>query len=88
MPASLCGCVGFRPSTERYSNQGVICLSWTGDTAGILARTVDDIALLDRVCSKDNVAPPEFVDLQGLRLGIPRTGFYDDLDTETAKVIS
>ena len=88
MPASLCGCVGFRPSTGRYSNQGVICLSWTRDTAGILARTVDDIALLDRVCSKDNVAPPEFVDLQGLRLGIPRTGFYDDLDTETAKVIS
>ncbi len=88
MPASLCGCVGFRPSTGRYSNQGVICLSWSRDTAGILARTVDDIAFLDQVCSEDSLAPPESIDLQGLRLGIPRTGFYDDLDPGTAEVMN
>jgi indoleacetamide hydrolase len=87
MPASLCGCVGFRPSTGRYSSQGVMCLSWTRDTAGVLARTVDDIILLDQICSQDEVTSTEILDLKGIRLGIPRTGFYDDLDPRTEQVM-
>ncbi len=52
IPAALCGCVGLRPSFGRYSSAGVIPLTWTRDTPGPLARTVDDLILLDSVCAK------------------------------------
>jgi aspartyl-tRNA(Asn)/glutamyl-tRNA(Gln) amidotransferase subunit A len=41
VPASLCGVVGFKPTTGAIATKGVIPLSWTLDTVGILASRVD-----------------------------------------------
>ena len=87
LPAALCGVVGFRPSTGRYSGAGVIPISHTRDTAGPIARTVADVRLLDAAMA--GVAPTAPVeapveDPRGLRLGVPRAGFYDDLDPAVA----
>lgn len=49
VPAALCGCVGFRPSIGRHSTDGFIPVSPMFDTAGILARAVEDIVMLDEV---------------------------------------
>jgi aspartyl-tRNA(Asn)/glutamyl-tRNA(Gln) amidotransferase subunit A len=46
IPASLCGIVGFKPTSGRVSLQGVVPLSWNLDHAGPMARTVTDAALL------------------------------------------
>jgi aspartyl-tRNA(Asn)/glutamyl-tRNA(Gln) amidotransferase subunit A len=83
VPASLCGLVGIRPTVGRISRAGVVPLSWSYDTVGPLARTVEDAAVVlgalaghdpdDPVSSDRPVAdyrPPDDVKVRGLRLGL------------------
>jgi len=86
IPAALCGIVGLRTTAGRYSLSGVVPLSHTRDTVGPMARSISDLVLLDTVITgaTDSVHP---VALKGLRLGVPRGYFYDNLDSELAPVI-
>jgi mandelamide amidase len=87
IPAALCGVVGFRPTLDRYSQAGVIPLSHTRDTIGPIARSVADIALLDEVCA--NAALEAFdKPLEEIRIGVPATYFYDNLDFELEAVVA
>jgi amidase len=45
-PSSICGIVGIKPTVGLLSRAGVIPISHTQDTAGPMARTVTDAALL------------------------------------------
>ena len=45
-PASYCGIVGLKPTVGLISRSGVIPISKTQDTAGPMARTVEDAAIL------------------------------------------
>ena len=47
VPAAFNGLVGFRPSCGRYPGDGVFPLSRTLDSVGTIARSVEDILLLD-----------------------------------------
>jgi aspartyl-tRNA(Asn)/glutamyl-tRNA(Gln) amidotransferase subunit A len=49
IPATLCGCVGLKPTWSRVSRHGVIPLSYTLDHVGPITRTVRDAALMLRV---------------------------------------
>ena len=40
-PASYCGVVGFKPSFGLLPTAGMKCFSWSLDTVGLFARTVD-----------------------------------------------
>lgn len=82
IPASYCGIVGFRPTVGRWPGAGVVPLSPTRDTVGPLAKSVAEVALVDSVVTGTPVPPP--ADLRGLRLGVPRDGFYSDLHPEVA----
>lgn len=46
IPAALSGCVGFKPTRGRVPLDGVLPLAPSLDHLGVLARTVDDAALL------------------------------------------
>jgi len=85
VPAALCGIVGFRPSTGRWSQAGIVPISHTRDTPGPMARSVADCALLDGVVTG---APSEAaaVRLKGLRIGVPRKHFWENLDTELGAI--
>ena len=85
IPAALCGIVGFRPSTGRWSQAGIVPISHTRDTAGPMTRSVADCALLDGVVTGSTEAPA--VSLKGLRLGVPRGHFWENLDTEVAALM-
>jgi Asp-tRNA(Asn)/Glu-tRNA(Gln) amidotransferase A subunit family amidase len=87
VPASLCGIVSFRPSTLRWPQAGIVPISHTRDTAGPMARNVADCVLLDGVVTggPSEVTPAA---LAGLRLGVPRRYFWDNLDVETAEILS
>ena len=46
VPSSLCGTTGLKTTVGRVSRYGVYPLSWTLDSVGPLARTVEDVALI------------------------------------------
>lgn len=50
-PASATNLVGFRPSTGLLSRGGIIPVTETQDTAGILTRSVSDAAILLDICA-------------------------------------
>ena len=87
IPAALCGCVGFRPTHGRYSQAGVIPISHTRDTIGPFARSVADIELLDGICAGEPLDAVE-KPIEELRIGVPATYFYDDLDYELEIVVA
>lgn len=80
-PCALNGCVGFRPTVGRYSQQGITPISHSRDTAGPMARSVEDVLLLDQVITGlDPVVPPLAATI---RLGVP-VQFWQDLDPDVA----
>jgi indoleacetamide hydrolase len=85
-PASFCGVVGFRPTAGRYAVSGVVPRALSHDSIGWMARASGDIALLDS-CSGSPLPPIDSISLRGLRLGVPRAYFYENLNPEVAPVI-
>ena len=61
-PAAYCGVCGFKPTTGSYDLTGVMGLSDSLDTLGILARDPRDLALADAVLRQINLAPPPVFD--------------------------
>ena len=100
IPAALCGIVGLKPTYGRVSAFGVTPLSWTLDSVGPMTKSVEDAALMfkamigadpgDRTTLDEPPfeIPPFSDDVKGMRLGIPREWFYDDIDGEIAEAIS
>ena len=86
IPSALCGTVGLRATVGRYPAQGIVPLAHTRDTAGPMARSVADLVLLDSVITGEN-APLSPAALKGVRLGVPRSYFYKDMDSTLAPVI-
>ena len=87
VPASLSGVVGFRPTTLRWPQDGIVPISHTRDTAAPIARCVADCALLDGIVTggPTSLTP---INLEGLRLGVPRGHFWDDLDAEVEAILA
>jgi mandelamide amidase len=87
IPAAHCGLAGLRPSLGRYPSDGIVVLCPTRDTAGVMTRTVRDLALLDAaiVQCETRFSP---LRLDEIRLGVPPSYFNEDLDPETAEFAS
>ncbi|TCU73583.1 mandelamide amidase [Bradyrhizobium sp. R2.2-H] len=83
VPAALNGCASLRPTVGRYPQDGIAPISHTRDTAGPMAATMADVALLDRVIAGGDPVLP--ADLKLVRIGIARTMLANlDGDTEAA----
>lgn len=85
-PCSLAGIAGFRPSFQRYPGAGVMPVTPTRDSVGIMANSLEDLALLDATLSGERPVS-EVVDLAGIRFGRPRGDYYRVMDDRTAAVI-
>ena len=94
-PSSLCGVVGLKPTLDLVSVRGVVPLSKSLDHVGPITRTVSDAALVLRAIMRhsDEQRPlPDFSGgsieaISGLRIGVPREYFYDDLDPEVRAAV-
>ncbi|VTU37280.1 Mandelamide hydrolase [Variovorax sp. PBL-H6] len=80
IPCAFNGCAALRPTVGRYSQQGIVPISHTRDTAGPMALSVADLALLDRVIAGGTPVVP--ADLKRVRLGVAKA-FYANLDEDT-----
>lgn len=100
LPAMACGIVGLKPTFGRVSRRGTWPLSWSLDHMGPMARTVEDLALaLEVIAGPDPEdpwcapAPAESFtrDLErgvrGLRVGVPRRVFFDDLAPDVGRAV-
>jgi len=99
-PSALCGCVGLKPTYGRVSSRGVIPLSQSLDHVGPLSASVEDAAIvLQAIAGYDpadmssaEVSVTDYVTVlkkgaKDLRVGVPRTYFFDDLDPEVASAM-
>ena len=97
LPAAFCGVVGLKPTYGRVSTRCVIPLSWSLDHVGTIGATVSDAAILlqaiagydpkDTICA--DVPVTDYVaalreNPKPLRVGVPRSFFFEDLDPEIA----
>jgi aspartyl-tRNA(Asn)/glutamyl-tRNA(Gln) amidotransferase subunit A len=88
VPASFCGIVGLKPTYGRLSTRGVMPLGFTLDHIGPLTRTVRDSAIaFYAMLGRSGYVPPERVDLQGLRLGVPENFFFDRVQPEVTAAV-
>lgn len=83
IPAALNGVYSLRPTMGRYAQEGVTPISHTRDTVGPLARSVEDLIILDSVITGENELVPSKA-LNTLRIGVPRSYYYENLDPEMA----
>lgn len=95
LPSALCGIVGMKPTLGRVSKYGVFPLSSTLDHVGPMTRGIRDNAiLLGAIASQDTSDPETFTPLgenfgrhigesiQGMKIGIPDSYFFEYLDPE------
>ena len=70
IPGALCGIVGYKPSRQRIPTTGAFPLSYSIDSIGPIARSVEACARADAVMANETYVPLEPVSLNGLRIGV------------------
>lgn len=84
IPAALCGCVGLKPTYGLLSTRGIVPLAPTLDTAGPLARTVEDarraLEALTGLRYRER-APKRLV------IGVPAHYVFDRVDAEVESCV-
>lgn len=100
IPAALCGIVGLKTTVGQVSRAGVFPLSWTLDSVGPLARSVEDAALVyqamrgrDPLDASTRDAQPQDVltgmqdGIRGLRLAFAESVFWDSTEPQIAQAV-
>jgi aspartyl-tRNA(Asn)/glutamyl-tRNA(Gln) amidotransferase subunit A len=96
LPASLCGVSGLKPTYGLNSRYGITAMASSFDCPGVFANFVEDIAVLTQITagidshdatSSNNPVPNytallDKVDLKGLKIGLPKEYFTDDINSE------
>ena len=90
IPASMTGVVGQKLTRGRWSTTGVVPLSTTLDTVGLLARSVADLAFAYHAIdpySAGDPPPPPTRDLADLRVGVPTSTIWEETAVDVAAVV-
>src|ERR1700734_1145478 len=85
IPAAFNGIVGFKPTQRRVPLDGGVPLSFSLDSFGPLARTVNCCAVLDAVLADETFLPLQPRPIKGMRLAVPTTLVLDELEDAVAK---
>ncbi|MDO8976226.1 amidase [Reyranella sp.] len=85
-PAAYCGVVGYKPTFGDFSRVGIKMQCHSVDTLGLMARTLDDIALFRAAVLK---LPPVRIDrdIGRPRIGVCRSPVWDKAEPETKALI-
>ncbi len=85
-PAAYCGVIGYKPTYGDFNRVGIKMQCHSVDTLGLMARTLDDIALFRAVVL---ALPPVAIDrgVTAPRIGFCRTPLWDDASTDTKALL-
>lgn len=84
-PSSYCGIFGYKPTYGRINRAGLKFAAEGVDTLGWMARSLQDIALIDAVLSDELVT--ELQPLPSLRIAVCRTYMWDKALPETRHAV-
>jgi aspartyl-tRNA(Asn)/glutamyl-tRNA(Gln) amidotransferase subunit A len=87
IPAALCGLVGFKPTAARIPLAGALPLSMSLDSIGPLGHSVKCCRILDAVLSDRPSDDAPAVSLQDLRIAVPTTRVFDDIDDHVSRTV-
>ncbi len=76
IPAAACGVVGLKPTFGAIPLDGEVAGTSSINHAGVLARSVDDVAFVFQILAEQSIAE---VDTSGFVLGVPENFFFDDI---------
>jgi amidase len=85
-PASFCGVFGYRPTYGEHRLHGVMEASGSLDTLGVLARSVEDIALYRDVLLGVSPQPIQTL-IHPPRIGLCRSHVWDQIEPGTRKLV-
>jgi len=86
-PASFCGCVGYRPTWGDLRCHGVMEAAGSLDTLGLIARSVEDVALYRDVLLGVAPQPLAAPGTDAPRIGFCRTPFWSRCEPATQKLL-
>ena len=99
-PASFCGVFGLKPTYGRVSRYGLMAMASSLDQVGVLAKSIDDLAiLLAGIEGRDSLdstsvdlmfsseTPVKNISLANINIGIPKEYFIKGLDSQVREVI-
>src|SRR3954451_1554763 len=93
IPACMTGNVGLKVTRGRWSAEGVVPLSFTFDTPGLLARSVSDMAYGFAALDPAGIDPVGFIaqagtrDLTGIQIGVGDPFVWHDCDPGIAETV-
>jgi aspartyl-tRNA(Asn)/glutamyl-tRNA(Gln) amidotransferase subunit A len=100
IPAALCGIVGLKTTVGRVSRAGVYPLSFSLDSVGVLARSVEDAGLVYQQLAgedggdettlgipRDDALDELRAGVKGLRLAFVDAPFFEGVETELADAV-
>jgi len=85
IPGALCGLVGYKPSRQRVPTDGAFPLSYSIDSIGPIARSVEACAKADAIMANESFVPTDPAPLAGLRMGLVQGFPLEKLDDTVAK---
>jgi aspartyl-tRNA(Asn)/glutamyl-tRNA(Gln) amidotransferase subunit A len=84
IPSALCGLTGWKPTQRRVPREGAFPLSFTLDSVGPLANSVECCATYDALLSGEEDFLQK-IPAKGLRLMLPRSSALEGLDSQVGK---
>lgn len=86
-PASYCGIFGFKPTYGLFSRAGLKPAAESLDTIGLLARSVDDIALFKAVLAGGRSQTSDLADVPNPTIGLCRTHLWHEAAPAAQKAV-
>ena len=99
-PSSFCGITGLKPTYGRVSRYGMVAFASSLDQGGPMTQTAEDAALIMNIIAgfdehdststekpTDNYTEKLNNSIKGLKIGLPKQYFDENLDNNVAKVI-
>jgi Asp-tRNA(Asn)/Glu-tRNA(Gln) amidotransferase A subunit family amidase len=85
-PAAYCGVIGYKPTFGDFSRVGIKMQCHSVDTLGLMARTLDDVALFRGAVLALPPVPVER-DIAAPRIGFLRTPIWDEAEDDTKALL-